>query len=131
MQSVSLPIVYEFYMPQLDIQQTIATAADSKLDKDYLSFFEIAKEREFFFNIRESDGQLTVPLVDIGNNMRAVVFYSSKATASRNGKFAGIVWEKGLQMVVQMRGADGLVIQNESESWIAITREKILELLGN
>jgi hypothetical protein len=116
-------------MSLANIEQAISLAADSKSDADYLAFFGLAKNVEFFFNVGESNGQMTVPLAAVGNANHAVIFYSSKAGAGRHGKYAGVPWEKGLEMVERMSTADGLIIQNDTESWIAITREKIVELL--
>lgn len=117
-------------MTDKDIESAIAKASSSKSDEDYLSFFELAKGEEFYFNYRESDGQMTVPLIAVGRSSRAVVFHSTKQSVGVHGKYAGIVWEKGLEMVARMQGADGLVIQNSNETWIAISRVKIMELLA-
>lgn len=116
-------------MKKISIDEVITEAANSKSDKDYLLFFELAQNMEFFFNYNESGEQMTIPMVAVGDNKRAVIFYSSKEAAGRHGKYAGIPWERGLEMISRMPAVDGLVIQNCKNSWIAMTREKIIELM--
>ena len=112
-----------------NIELLISEAAATKSDSDYQTFFKAAKDVEFFFNYNEENGVMTIPLVDVGNNHRALVFYTSKETAEKSGNLAGIVWEQGLEMIVKMPNANGLIVQNSSSSWIAINKNKIVELL--
>ena len=112
-----------------DVEQAITTAAASKCDADYKSFFATACGVEFFFSVRESNGRMIVPLRDVGQGLRAIVFYTYKEKASRLGKCAGIEWTRGLEMVLRMPEADGLVVENSAADWIAMNRGGIGRLL--
>ena len=123
-------------MNEANIDLIIKKAADSKSDEDYKSFFNIVRRKELFFNlanseqVESSDDELKVSTVSVGENLNAVVFYTSSKDDRLSDKYAGIVWEKGLEMVSQMPNANGVVIQSSSDAWIAIAQEKIDEIVS-
>ncbi len=123
-------------MNELNIDVMIKKAASSKADEDYQSFFNSIRRTELFFNlsnkneIENNSDEIKVPTVSVGDNLNAVVFYTSPNDSRLGDKYAGIVWEKGLEMVSKMPNANGVVIQSVSDAWIAIAKDKIVELLS-
>jgi hypothetical protein len=119
-------------MRKENINLAIEAAAKSKSDEAYQLFFNLIKGHELFFNLSDSsnDDDIRVPIVSVGDDLTAVVFYTSSNDKRLGTPYAGIAWEKGLEMVSKMRDADGLVIQGTSDSWIAIKKDKIVELLN-
>jgi hypothetical protein len=126
----------ELIMNKSNIDVIIEQASSSKSDEDYQSFFNSIRRKELFFNLSNSDeiknsnDEIKVPTVSVGENLNAVVFYTSPSDGRLGDKYAGIVWEKGLEMVSKMPSANGVIIQSESDAWIAIEKNKIEELLS-
>ena len=134
-QDKKLSVGYRFEAPWLDdnslLELIIEKAAASKSDNDYNMFFQQAIGKELYFCCkRNTEGQVHVPFAKVGNNLCAVVFFSSSDNEYLNEEYGGIIWEKALEMVLKMPNADGLMVQNKSDAWIGIQREKIKELLS-
>jgi hypothetical protein len=68
--------------------------------------------------------------VSVGDNLNAVVLYTSHSDGRLGDKYAGIVWEKGLEMASKMPNVNGVVIQSVSDAWIAIAKDEKEELLS-
>jgi hypothetical protein len=123
-------------MNESNIDVLIEKAASSKSDEDYQSFFNSIRHKELFFNlsntneIDNNNNEIKVPTVSVGENLSAVVFYTSSSDSRLGDKYAGIAWEKGLEMVSKMPSANGIVIQTTSDAWIAIAKDKVEELIG-
>ncbi len=117
-----------------EINSIIEQASKRKSDDDYNLLFDRVKGQELFFNLlNENDSNnnnLQVPMVSVGENLKAVVFFVSKNDKRLSDKYAGIVWERGLEMVLKMPNAKGIVIQSSSDAWVAVSR-KIIEKLLN
>lgn len=111
------------------IDELVKKAADSKSDSDYNSFFQEVKDEELFFSVSKNNEETTVPLALIGDDLRAVIFFTTQDDKRLNDNFGGIEWEKGLEMVLKMPDADGLVVQSSSDAWIAVKKNTIEELL--
>lgn len=123
-------------MNEANIDLIIRKAAESKSDEDYKLFFNTIRRKELFFNLINSEqlgsngDELKVPTVSVGDNLNAVVFYTSAQDDRLSNKYAGIVWEKGLEMVSRMTNVNGIIIQSSSDAWITIAQAKIDELLS-
>lgn len=114
------------------LDTAIDKAATTKFDADYQKVFSLLEGQEVFFNTtdRDADGTPThVPLTSVGNDLRAVVFFISRSDYRLSKPFGGIPWKKALEMVAKMAAADGLLVQNLSDAWIAVKKEKVEELL--
>lgn len=116
------------------IDTLIENAATTQSDQDYQIFFSGISRKELFFKISnvsspESNDEIRVPTVSVGNHLNAVVFYTSPADDRLGINYAGIVWEKALVMVYRMSNVDALVVQSQSNHWVATTKEKIEDLL--
>jgi len=112
------------------VEKLLAKAAQSNQSEDYEALFSAARGVEFFFNVSGSPSSseahfVSTPLVQAGAKLRAVLMFTSKTAPSLKRPFGGILWEKALEMVVNMPQADGIIIQNNDNTWIALDREKV------
>ena len=110
------------------VDELIERAASSKSDEDYNNLFKKLRGGEVFFNLTDSE-KPTVPMVDVGEGMKAIVFYVSSKDSRLTNRYGGIVWQKGLQMASKMKNLDGVVIQGTSDSWVAISQKKVSNLI--
>lgn len=121
-------------MNDRNLDLLIDAAANSRSDIDYQAFFKAAQKKEIFFNLsnleKPNTNEIKIPTVSVGNNLNAVVFFTSSNDKRLGKKYAGIVWEKGLEMASKIPETNGIVIQSASDAWIAITKEKIEEILS-
>ena len=110
------------------VDELIERAASIKSDEDYNDLFNKLRGREVFFNLTDSD-KPTVPMVDVGEGMKAIVFYMSSKDSRLTNRYGGIGWQKGLEMASKMKNLDGVVIQGASDSWVAISQKTISKLI--
>jgi len=120
----------KFYKNNININELITNAADSKANEDYELFFQNARGKEFFFNTIRKENETSLHTALIGEDLDVVVFYAEQSDTRLSENYAGIQWEEGLEMVVKMSSSLGLVIQSSDTGWIAIKNEKIVELLN-
>lgn len=119
-----------------NIEMLLSNAAKTKNARDYDAFFQLARGMELFFNVTTLDAStpgvpISVPLVEAAPGLNAVLFFVSNNNQSLKKPFGGLVWEKALEMVVNMPQADGLVIQGDDAAWIGIDKEKAKALLAD
>ncbi len=112
------------------IEEFIKKASITKEDNDYNSVFREIKENEVYFNVNKTPQGMTLPLTSVGEDLSAVIFYTSKEDRRLEESYGGMPWTKALEMLVKMDNANGLIIQGISEHWIAIKKKKIEELLS-
>jgi|GEM_PF-6427984 len=110
------------------VDELIERAALSKSDEDYNNLFNKLRGGEVFFNLTDSE-KPTVPMVDVGEGMKAIVFYVSSKDSRLTNRYGGIAWQKGLQMASKMKNLDGVVIQGISDSWVAISQKTISNMI--
>ena len=65
--------------------------------------------------------------LEIGN---FALFYSSKNDARLSGKFGGMPLAKAVEMVCDLPGVDGMLIQSDGDAWFAADKQTISRLLG-
>jgi hypothetical protein len=87
---------------------------------------------EVYFSLQPSsetglaDPPMSVGLVQVGPLSKAVLFFTSKTSGGLTKPFAGLPWERALEMVAKMPEADGLVLQNAADDWLAFGRSEVL-----
>ena len=122
-------------MIQSEVEKLLAKTAQSNNPEDYEALFSAARGVEFFFNVSGSPTSsenhfVSTPLVNAGEGLRAVLMFTSKNNPSLKKPFGGIIWEKALEMVINMPQADGLIIQNNDLTWLAIDKENLRSILS-
>lgn len=115
-------------MQKNPIDVLIEMSAETRSDADYDKLFDALESCDVFFNLNNGETP-TVPMVDVGEGMKAVVFYTSSEDSRLTDRYGGISWKKGLQMASKMKGVDGIVIQGSSDSWVAISQSTISNLI--
>jgi hypothetical protein len=126
---------------QNSISSLLSKAARTSSLEDYKELFEKLPGVELFFNVitapdtKSGTGRapepISTPLVDAGNGLNAVLFFTSKESALLKAPFGGIVWERALEMFLSIPDADGLIIQNEDADYVGIEKAKAKELLAS
>ena len=121
------------------IDDLVTAAARTKENADYERLFDSLSGAEVFFNLsaEKTDSPtgearstpVSTPLVDAGRGLRAVLLFTSKDNANLKKPFAGMPWQKALEMIVKMPQADGLVLQNKDAAWVAIDKKRAGVLL--
>jgi hypothetical protein len=122
-------------MRNMSVEYLVSLAAETKADHDYRKLFDALQGHELFFNVTHSNDiqgksePVSTPLVAVGDGLNAVLFFTSNNSKNLKIPYAGIVWERALEMVASIQKADGLIIQNHDASWVAINKDNINKLL--
>jgi hypothetical protein len=124
---------------QNSISSLVSKAARTSSLEDYEELFRRLPGVELFFNVitapdtESGSGRapepVSTPLVDAGNGLNAVLFFTSKESSLLKAPYGGIVWERALEMFLSIPDAEGLIIQNEDADYVGIERAKAKELL--
>jgi hypothetical protein len=118
-------------MTDPDIERLIAAAAQENTPDAYARLLERMNGREVFFNLSPGE-EMRTPLVVVGPGLRALPLFSSREHPRlRQEKFGGMPWERALEMVARMPDAQGLVLSNLEDRWIAMDKPHILAHLGD
>ena len=116
-------------MSQQALETLVAEARQSATAEAYDHLFTALPNEELFFNaVRNDDGTLTTPLVQAGNNQKAVLFFTSRDHKNLQAPFAGIPWRAALEMVLA-GSSDGLVVRNLAGDWVAIDKTQVVRRL--
>lgn len=122
------------------IDELVSAAASTSADEDYERLFSALEDVELFFNVtaegnNDSGGAKSVPvstpLVDAGPGLKAVLFFTSNDNVNLKKPYAGITWQRALEMLVRMAHADGLIIQSADAKWIGIDKQRAQFLLSS
>lgn len=115
----------------------IATAIKSKTDEDYDACMNAANGCELYFTVKPitaedaNPGDVEIPLVPVGNELFAVVFYTSSEHPDLQGaQYGGVDWQKGLAMVLEMPKANGIILQSAGNDWLGISESTIKALVA-
>lgn len=123
-------------LPIVDVEQAVQDAATMNTPGMNDSLFEKLKGRELFFRINLSEDPetgesklSTMPLLRLSSGQHAAVAFTSKDDAQLSGPFGGAKWEHVLDIIAKMPQADGLLIQNLRGATVALSKERIQQLL--
>ena len=120
------------------LDDLISRASKTGDSEDYEKLFDGLIGYELFFNvnaeIHASSARATptsTPLVDAGPGLKAILFFTSRDNANLNKPYAGILWERALEMLLKMPQANGLIIQSSDMAWVGIDKQKAGTLLSS
>jgi hypothetical protein len=114
------------------IDALIAEAARTNAPEDYGSLFSALAGTETFLNLEhELAGAVSTPVFAVGSCQHAVLLFTSNDHPRLRRPFAGIVWERALEMTDRMPIADGLIVQSKGSAWVGLNKAKIRELLNS
>jgi hypothetical protein len=118
------------------VDALVSQAASTNNSVDYDRLFAGLHRAKLFFNVtNEVKGTgieaLSTPLVDVGPGLKAVVFFTKNNNGSLMRPFAGITWERALEMVIKMPDADGLIIQSSNLAWVGVDKQRAKALLSS
>ncbi|HEX7688789.1 MAG TPA: SseB family protein [Burkholderiaceae bacterium] len=117
-------------MTDPDIERAIADAAQANMPAARARLLERLRGKEVFFNLSPGE-EMRTPLVAVGPGLRALPLFSSREHPRlRQEKFGGMPWERALEMVARMPDAQGLVLSNLEDRWVAMDKPHILARLG-
>lgn len=123
----------------MTLNEYIIAHADQGGDADFLRSFGAV---EVFFSIDAPGGQwkegplvvsadanLRMPVVKLGSD-RMVLFYASKQDARLSEPFAGMPLMRAVEMVCSLSDADGMLIQSDTEAWVAVRKEVLRDVFA-
>ncbi|BFM12784.1 hypothetical protein R50072_29370 [Simiduia litorea] len=120
-------------MTREKFDNAVINASISKSDDDYTNIFKDAKNFEVLFNLKVNSktNEKSVPVVSVGDGLKAIVFHTSPENKDLEKPFGGMPLDKALEMASRMNNIEGVVIQSSQKYWIAITITKVQEILLN
>jgi hypothetical protein len=95
------------------VDALVSTAKRLASAEAYDDLFDALKGVEIFFNVTPAVGTGSVPSVSlhrVGPLSNAVMFFTSKTNKNLVAPYAGIPWERALEMAAKMPQADGVVL---------------------
>lgn len=127
-------------MEVFELDKLVSLAARANRLEDNYRLFDALRGIELFFNVtvtKENGGDgkaqtpVSTPLVPAGPGLHAVLFFTSRDNVNLKSPYAGIVWERALEMLIAMADADGLIIQSTDASWVGVDRQNAEALLAS
>jgi hypothetical protein len=108
-----------------DLHPLVQKAGTTQKDEDFYDFFMAVYNRYIFFPVEEDETR-SIKIAKTQNDLSVIVFflkpsdeYSCNAT----------LWQDALRFVADNADIDGVIVQSNSKENIAISREKIEQLL--
>ena len=127
-------------MDASDLDELVSQAASTQAWEDYERLFDALRGVELYFHVtvNNEDGEngikrspVSTPLVSAGPGLDAVLLFTSRDNANLDKPYAGIVWERALEMLIGMPDADGLIIQSNGTGWVGLDRQGAQSLLSS
>jgi len=129
----------------VDIDRLIFDIAQHKRTEDYEAFCEVIVGRVFFLQIdpastsgmprgvpcriKSTDRVRLTPLAKM-QGLTLLPLYTSQEDKRLNDSYAEIEGLEAMRMVVKGIGVDGLLFQNQGQSWVVLKMDKIRWVLA-
>ncbi|GAB7025022.1 hypothetical protein [Geotalea toluenoxydans] len=105
------------------------------------SYFEKFMETEVFFSIVQPNQPLQAgPLITTNLKIRLstakldvgcmALFYTSKLDTRLSQHYGGMPLLRAIEMVCNMDGVDGMLIQSDGEAWVVANKDALRKLLS-
>jgi hypothetical protein len=107
------------------LSELVAAAGESQSDQDFHALFVQAYNRYIFCPVEDTEAR-TIKAAKATNNLKVLVFFLQPLESA---PCDALLWQDALQIALDDPSIDGIIVQSNAEQNIAISREKVEQLL--